>query len=222
MQETILQKEITQETTAQERKTSDALGNIRTAMLLFLIDIYILGFDIIPDFVGWMSMLGAVAMLTGKVKGIERIRTFGQVMLGYELAMVVPNYIGGMLPFYEIIMGYVGIFILCIRMYFMYIILTAAAEVGMVEGGEEKTIRNVCRSRNLVLLAELTLHLYAAVQGAEKIGGWGYLPLACYVIFYIGCIGYLSYVKEETEIWEKEQTEQTQQIQQTAEQTENA
>lgn len=92
-------------------------------MLLFLIDIYILGFDIIPDFVGWMSMLGAVAMLTGKVKGIERIRTFGQVMLGYELAMVVLNYVGGMLPFYDLIMGYVGIFILCIRMYFMYIIL---------------------------------------------------------------------------------------------------
>lgn len=92
----------------------------------------------------------------------------------------------------------------------------------MVEGGEEKTIRNVCRSRNLVLLAELTLYLYAAVQGTESIGGWGYLPLACYVIFYIGCIGYLSYLKEETEIWEKEQTEQTQQIQQTAEQTENA
>lgn len=67
-------------------------------MLFFLIDIYILGFDIIPDFVGWMSMLGAVELLTGKVKGIERIRTFGQVMLGYELAMVVLNYIGGMLP----------------------------------------------------------------------------------------------------------------------------
>ena len=137
MQETILQKEITQEkavqeTTTQERKTSEALGNIRTAMLFFLIDIYILGFDIVPDFVGWMSMLGAVAMLTGKVKGIERIRTFGQVMLGYELAMVVLNYVGGMLPFYDLIMGYVGIFILCIRMYFMYIILTAAAEVGIV------------------------------------------------------------------------------------------
>lgn len=73
MQETILQKEITQETTTQERKTSEALGNIRTAMLFFLIDIYILGFDIIPDFVGWMSMLGAVELLTGKVKGIERI-----------------------------------------------------------------------------------------------------------------------------------------------------
>lgn len=129
---------------------------------------------------------------------------------------------GGMLPFYDLIMGYVGIFILCIRMYFMYIILTAAAEVGMVEGGEEKTIQGICRSRSLVLLAELTLHLYAAVQGTESIGGWGYLPLACYVIFYIGCIGYLSYLKEETEIWEKEQTEQTQQIQQTAEQTENA
>ena len=66
MQETILQKEITQEkavqeTTTQERKTSEALGNIRTAMLFFLIDIYILGFDIVPDFVGWMSMLGAGA-----------------------------------------------------------------------------------------------------------------------------------------------------------------
>lgn len=94
MQETILQKEITQEKAAQERKTSEAIGNIRTAMLLFLIDIHILGFDIIPDFVGWMSMLGAVELLTGKVKGIERIRTFGRVMLGYELAMVVLNYIG--------------------------------------------------------------------------------------------------------------------------------
>lgn len=176
-------------------------------MLLFLIDIYIFGFDIAPDFVGWMSMLGAVAMLTGKVKGIERIRTFGQIMLGYEVAMVVMNYIGGMLPFYEIIMGYVGIFILCIRMYFMYIILTAAAEVGMVEGGEEKTIRNVCRSRNLVLLAELTLYLYAAVQGTERIGGWGILLFGGYVVFYLACIMYLSFLKEEVQKQEKKRTE---------------
>ena len=207
----IQQKEITQEKTIQERKTSDAIGNIRTAMLLFLIDIYIFGFDIVPDFVGWMSMLGAVELLTGKVKGIERIRTFGRIMLGYELAMVVLNYIGGMLPFYEIIMGYVGIFILCIRIYFMYIILTAAAEVGMVEGGEEKTIKGVCRSRNLVLLAELAIYLYTAVQGTEKIDGWGLLPFACYFIFYLGCIVYLSYLKEEVQTREKKQAEPTEQ-----------
>lgn len=176
-------------------------------MLLFLIDIHILGFDIVPDFVGWMSMLGAVAMLTGKVKGIERIRTFGQIMLGYEVAMVVMNYIGGMLPFYEIIMGYVGIFILCIRMYFMYIILTAAAEVGMVEGGEEKTIQGICRSRNLVLLAELTLYLYAAVQGTESLGGWGILLFGGYVVFYLACIVYLSFLKEEVQKQEKKQAE---------------
>ena len=205
----MLQKEITQKETTQARKTSDALGNIRTAMLLFLIDIYIIGFDIVPDFVGWMSMLGAVEMLTGKVKGIERIRTFGRIMLGYEVAMVVLNYIGGMLPFYESIMGYVGIFILCIRIYFMYIILTAAAEVGMVEGGEEKTIRNVCRSRNLVLLAELALYLYAAVQGTEKIGGWGLWLFGGYVVFYLACIVYLSYLKEEVQTRERKQTELT-------------
>ena len=174
-------------------------------MLFFLIDIYILGFDIIPDFVGWMSMLGAVELLTGKVKGIERIRTFGRVMLGYELAMVVLNYIGGMLPFYDLIMGYVGIFILCIRMYFMYIILTAAAEVGMVEGGEEKTIQGIC----LVLLAELTLYLYAAVQGTERIGGWGILLFGGYVVFYLACIMYLSFLKEEVQKQEKKQTEIT-------------
>lgn len=207
MQETILQKEITQETTTQERKTSEALGNIRTAMLLFLIDIHILGFDIVPDFVGWMSMLGAVDILKGKVKGIERIRTFGQIMLGYEVAMVVMNYIGGMLPFYDLIMGYVGIFILCIRMYFMYIILTAAAEIGMVEGGEEKTIQGICRSRSLVLLAELTLYLYAAVQGAERIGGWGILLFVGYVVFYLACIVYLSFLKEEVQKQEKKQAE---------------
>ena len=205
----MLQKEITQKETAQARKTSDALGNIRTAMLLFLIDIYIIGFDIVPDFIGWMSMLGAVEMLTGKVKGIERIRTFGRIMLGYEVAMVVLNYIGGMLPFYESIMGYVGIFILCIRIYFMYIILTAAAEVGMVEGGEEKTIRNVCRSRNLVLLAELALYLYAAVQGTEKIGGWGLWLFGGYVVFYLACIVYLSFLKEEVQTRERKQTELT-------------
>ena len=205
----MLQKEITQKETTQARKTSDALGNIRTAMLLFLIDIYIIGFDIVPDFVGWMSMLGAVEMLTGKVKGIERIRTFGRIMLGYEVAMVVLNYIGGMLPFYESIMGYVGIFILCIRIYFMYIILTAAAEVGMVEGGEEKTIRNVCRSRNLVLLAELALYLYAAVQGTEKIGGWGLWLFGGYVVFYLACIVYLSFLKEEVQTRERKQTELT-------------
>ena len=198
-----------QEKATQERKTSDAIGNIRMAMLLFLIDIYIFGFDIVPDFVGWMSMLGAVEMLTGKVKGIERIRTFGKIMLGYELAMVVLYYIGGMNPFYDPIMGYVGIFILCIRMYFMYIILTAAAEVGMVEGGEEKTIRNVCRSRNLVLLAELAIYLCTAVQGTEKIGGWGILPFVCCFIFYLGCIVYLSYLKEEVQTWERKQTETT-------------
>ncbi len=198
-----------QEKATQERKTSDAIGNIRTAMLLFLIDIYIFGFDIVPDFVGWMSMLGAVEMLTGKVKGIERIRTFGRIMLGYELAMVVLYYIGGSIPFYDPIMGYVGIFILCIRMYFMYIILTAAAEVGMVEGGEEKTIQSVCRSRNLVLLAELAIYLYTAVQGTEKIGGWGILPFVCYFIFYLGCIVYLSYLKEEVQTWERKQTETT-------------
>lgn len=176
-------------------------------MLLFLIDIYIFGFDIAPDFVGWMSMLGAVAMLTGKVKGIERIRTFGQIMLGYEVAMVVMNYIGGMLPFYEIIMGYVGIFILCIRMYFMYIILTAAAEVGMVEGGEEKRFGMFAAGRNLVLLAELTLYLYAAVQGTERIGGWGILLFGGYVVFYLACIVYLSFLKEEVQKQEKKQTE---------------
>ena len=207
MQETILQKEITQETTTQERKTSEALGNIRTAMLLFLIDIHILGFDIVPDFVGWMSMLGAVDILKGKVKGIERIRTFGQIMLGYEVAMVVMNYIGGMLPFYDLIMGYVGIFILCIRMYFMYIILTAAAEIGMVEGGEEKTIQGICRSRSLVLLAELTLYLYAGVQGAERIGGWGIPLFGGYVVFYLACIVYLSFLKEEVQKQEKKQAE---------------
>ena len=79
----------------------------------------------------------------------------------------------------------------------------------MVEGGEEKTIRNVCRSRNLVLLAELTLYLYAAVQGTESIGGWGILLFVGYVIFYLACIVYLSFLKEEVQKTEKKQAELT-------------
>ena len=94
-----------------EIRTSEAIRNIRTAMLLFLIDINILGFDILPDFFGWMCLIGAVDILTGKAKGIERVRTFGKVMLWYELILVVLVYVGHLVPFVDAILSYGGIFL---------------------------------------------------------------------------------------------------------------
>ena len=190
-----------------ENKTSEAIRNISTAMLFFLIDVNILGFDVVPDFVGWLSLIGAVDLLTGKVKGIERIRTFGCVMLWYELAMVVLNYIGHLVPFYDVLSSYLGIFIPCIRIYFMYIILTAAAEIGAAEGGEAQTLKKLCRSRNWVVLSELGVYLVAAVQGAEEVGGIIWVPFVVYFISCIGCILRLICLKEEIEIWEKENLE---------------
>ncbi|WP_405729018.1 hypothetical protein, partial [Anaerotignum sp.] len=119
-----------------ETKTSEAIRNIRTAMVLFLIDINIFGFDILPDFFGWMCLIGAVDILTGKAEGIERIRTFGRVMFWYEVLLVVLNYVGHLLPFVDDLLSYTGIFFLSIRIYFMYILLTAAADVAEREGGE--------------------------------------------------------------------------------------
>ncbi len=190
-----------------KNKTSEALWNIRTAMLVFLIDVNILGFDIIPDFFGWMCLLGAVDILEGTVPSIERIRGFGKVLLWYEIAMVVLNYIGDRIPFYNAVSPYMAIFILCIRMYFMYIILTAAADAGAEQGGEADTLKKVRRSRNRVLLAELAVYLAAAVEGTEKIGGWIWVPFVLYFLFYIGCILQLSCLKEEVENWEKGQLE---------------
>lgn len=190
-----------------EIKTSEAIRNIRTAMLLFLIDVNILGFDILPDFFGWMCLIGAVDILTGKAEGIERIRTFGKVMLWYELLLVVLNYVGHLVPFVNDILPYGGIFLLSIRIYFMYIILTAAADVGAKEGGEADTLKGIRRSRNRVLLAEVALYLAAAIQGTEQIGGWVYVPTVLYFLFYIGCILHLIALREEVEIWEKAQTE---------------
>ena len=190
-----------------EIKTSEAIRNIRTAMLLFLIDVNILGFDILPDFFGWMCLIGAVDILTGKVEGIERIRTFGKVMLWYELLLVVLNYVGDLVPFVNDILPYGGIFLLSIRIYFMYIILTAAADVAAKEGGEADTLKGIRRGRNRVLLAEVALYLAAAMQGTEQIGGWVYVPTVLYFLFYMGCILHLIALREEVEIWEKAQAE---------------
>lgn len=190
-----------------ETKTSEAIRNIRTAMLLFLIDVNILGFDILPDFFGWMCLIGAVDILTGKAEGIERIRTFGKVMLWYELLLVVLHYVGHLVPFVDAILSYGGIFLLSIRIYFMYIILTAAADVAAKEGGEADTLKGIRRGRNRVLLVEVALYLAAAIQGTEQIGGWVYVPTVLYFLFYIGCILHLIALREEVEIWEKAQTE---------------
>lgn len=190
-----------------KNKTSEAVGNIRVAMLVFLIDVNILGFDIIPDFFGWMCLLGAIDILEGTVPSIERIRGFGKVLLWYEIAMVVLNYTGDRIPFYNAVSPYMAIFILCIRMYFMYIILTAIADAGAEQGGEADTLKGIRRSRNRVLLAELAVYLAAAIEGTEKIGGWIWVPFVLYFLFYIGCILQLSCLKEEVESWEKGQLE---------------
>lgn len=190
-----------------KNKTSEAVWNIRTAMLVFLIDVNILGFDIIPDFFGWMCLLGAIDILEGTVPSIERIRGFGKILLWYEIAMVVLNYIGDRIPFYNAVSPYMAIFILCIRMYFMYIILTAIADAGTEQGGEADTLQGVRRSRNRVLLAELAVYLAAAIEGTENIGGWMWVPFVLYFLFYIGCILQLSCLKEEVENWEKGQLE---------------
>lgn len=190
-----------------EIRTGEAIRNIRAAMLLFLLDVNIFGFDILPDFVGWMCLLGAVEILTGKAEGIERIRTFGRIMLWYEIAIVVLYYVGHLVPFYESILPYVGIFMLSIRIYFMYIILTAAADVAEKEGGTTDTLKGIRRSRNRVLLVEVVLYLAAAIQGTEKIGGWLYVPTVLYFLFYIGCILHLVSLREEVANWEKAQAE---------------
>lgn len=190
-----------------ETRTSEAIRNIRAAMLLFLLDVNILGFDILPDFFGWICLIGAVDMLTGKAEGIERIRTFGRIMLWYEIAMVVLHYAGQMIPFYQSIDPYISIFILSIRIYFMYIILTAAADVAAEEGGELDTLKGIRRDRNRVLLAEVAVYLASAIQGTEKIGGWVYVPMVLYFLFYIGCILHLIALREEVETWEKARLE---------------
>ena len=57
-------------------------------MLFFLIDIYILGFDIIPDFVGWMSMLGAVELLIpGAADWVNILRVIGLYGIGLLAAL---------------------------------------------------------------------------------------------------------------------------------------
>lgn len=192
-----------------KEKTSEAIWNIRAAMLIFLIDINILGIDFVFDFFGWLCLLGAIDILEGTVPSIERIRGFGKVLLWYEIAMVVLNYVGDRIPFYNAAIPYVAIFILCIRMYFMYIILTAIADVGAVQGGEEDTLKGICRSRNRVLLAELVVYLAAAIEGTEELGGWLWIPTIAYFLFYIGCILHLTGLKEEVENWEKVQLETT-------------
>lgn len=199
------QKLQAQNTKEKWNKTSEAVGNMRTAMLMFLIDVRIFGFDIFPDFFGWLCFIGAVDILTGKAAGIERIRNFSKWMLWYEVAWVVLYYGADRIFLLEKTLPYLSIFVLCIRLYCMYIVLTAIAEVGEAEGGEEKTLQGLRRNRSRILVTELVVYLVAAVQGVETIGGWLWVPFILYFLSYISCLLDLTCLREETELWETEQ-----------------
>lgn len=187
----------------RRNEIAEALGNIRTALLLFLIDVHILGFDIIPDFIGWLCLLVAIDLLEESCPAVARVRTFGKVMLGYELVMIVLGYIGQRIPFYTAVLPFVGVFMMSIRLYFMYVLLTAVVDAAAGAGGEEDSLRKLRRSRDGVLLAELAVHLGAAVRSTADISGWLWVPTAVYFICYIGCILRLTVVKEEVETAEK-------------------
>ena len=188
-------------------KIPEALWNIRAAMLLFVIDVNILGFDVVPDFVGWLCLLGAIDHLEGTVPSIERIRTFGRVLFWYEILAIVLNYVGGELPFLPAVLPIASIFLFCIRIYFMYIILTAVADAAALEGGEADTVKKLCRSRNWVLIAELLINVSAAIKGETVISGVIWVPTVLYFIFYIGCILRLTFLKEEVEAFRKAKEE---------------
>ena len=155
-------------------------------------------------------MLGAVAMLTGKVKGVERIRTFGQVMLGYELAMVVLNYVGGMLPFYRPHHG------LCrdfhsLHPHVFYVHHTdcgGGGRHGRGRRGKDDT-GHLPQPKPCASGRADALSLRRNTGNGERIGGWGILLFGGYVVFYLACIVYLSFLKEEVQKQEKKRTEIT-------------
>lgn len=178
-------------------KTGEALWNIRAAMLLFLIDINLFGFDIVPDFVGWLCLLSAVGALKKTIPGLERIYRFGEVLFAFELLLAVQPYVGSAML--DRTISFLSIFICCIRIYFMYVLLTAAADAAAGEGGTAETVRKLCRDRNGILLAELALNLAAAVKGVEQVSGILWIPTVLYFFFYICAILHLTFLREDVE-----------------------
>lgn len=182
-------------------KTGEALWNIRAAMLLFLININLFGFDIVPNFIGWLCLLAAISALKEIIPGLERIYSFGEVLFAYELLLVVQPYIGSSML--DRTISFTSIFIFCIRIYFMYILLTAAADAAAMEGGTAETVKKLCRDRNGILLAELGVHLVAAVQGMEQVSGILWIPTVLYFFFYLCVILHLTFLREDVEKGQK-------------------
>lgn len=192
------------------KETVDSLRKIRTAMLLLVLDINIMGFDILPDFAAWLLMLSAIALLEGKAQGIGRLRNFGRALAVFDGIFclcgigVTWEIWGSPFAVKPEIVSYVNVLLVCIRIYFMYTLLTASADIAMADGGEAESARKLCLGRSLALLAELGVYISASVSitwdGVAQFAKMIVILLSVlYFIFYFYCILGLTYLKEEIE-----------------------
>lgn len=147
--------------------TKEALRRIRNGLLFVSLSITVNGFDLLPGFVGWYWMLMAVSGLeeeTARAKGLQK---FGVALLILSLIEWAENailYQRSFLVGWEAsLSSYIAVLSLCFFIYFLYVLLSAAAEAAGKWGGAVETCGKLCVGRDVLLIAKVILFIFVII-----------------------------------------------------------
>lgn len=189
-------------------ETKSAFRHIRNGMLLITFHITILGFDILPDFLGWYMMLLAVSELAETVQGVGRLYRFGVVLTAASAIKYVQNIFGYRGVLFHIPGKFSAIYdilYMSIRIYFIYTLLTAAADAARQNESLAQNAAKLCLGRNILVLSELGVHILTSVPAAPEsnlgmvISFFSTVLLILYFIFLIYCVVLLNAFIKQTD-----------------------
>ena len=152
-----------------------AIGAVGRAYIFIYLNINLGTLDILPDWLGYVFILGALPMLSLWEESMGLLRNLGFLLAIYEGVEWILNLIGGKadIPIISLIAGIIGL-------YFHFQLLTDLASIASEYGLEERKVSLLkLRTANTVLqtVAMLTMQLSARFEAA-----WPALVMAFVVV----------------------------------------
>ena len=143
---------------------ASAVGAVGRAYIFIYLNINLGTLDILPDWVGYVFILGALPMLSLWEESMGLLRNLGFLLAIYEGVEWILNLMGGKadIPIISLIAGIIGL-------YFHFQLLTDLASIASEYGLEERKVSLLkLRTANTVLqtIAILTMQLSARFEVA--------------------------------------------------------
>ncbi len=133
---------MTEKTVLYKSITKFAFG-----FLIILINISIAGFDILPDFVGYILFISAISALAGKYRKINLMKPLAVILLIWSVISIIILYVD--LNEAAIIKNLIHLVIDIIQIYFNFQLLTHISEIAQEYDEETKLAKRLIKLRNV-------------------------------------------------------------------------